>query len=176
MPIISYTGVVFPFVGSPSFWFLDNFEENANISVAIKSSSTVLKTFYGVVRPFHWGMKMLIFPRKDKNSITEPKTSVRISLHTLMPFYPDLPSFIIRKWKRPNRFCAGSLGVPARVAVRLSPLIWSRQSVARPCRIRCPFQRYPDTAEPASFLTVRTLHSTSSADQLFFNRNVRRWV
>ena len=34
-------GVVFPFMGSLSFLFLDDFERNARISVAIKSGSTV---------------------------------------------------------------------------------------------------------------------------------------
>ena len=51
MPIRPYIGVVFPFKGSLSldlyhfyFLILDNFEGNDNISVAIKSSSTV----YGI--------------------------------------------------------------------------------------------------------------------------------
>ena len=41
MPIITYIGVVFPFMESLSFMFLDDFEGNANISVAIESGSTV---------------------------------------------------------------------------------------------------------------------------------------
>ena len=41
MPIIPYVGVVFPFMGSLSFLFLDDFERNTSIFVAIKSSSTV---------------------------------------------------------------------------------------------------------------------------------------
>ena len=46
MPIILYIGVVFSFMRSLSldryhFLFLDDFEGNANISVAIKSGSTV---------------------------------------------------------------------------------------------------------------------------------------
>ena len=41
MPIIPYLGVVFPFMGLLSFLFVDDFEGNANISAAIKSSSTV---------------------------------------------------------------------------------------------------------------------------------------
>ena len=41
MLIIPYTGVFFPFMGSLSFLFLDDFEGNANISVSIKSGSTV---------------------------------------------------------------------------------------------------------------------------------------
>ena len=44
MPIIPYIGVVFPFMGSLSFLFLVDFEGNAAISVAIKSSSTVTET------------------------------------------------------------------------------------------------------------------------------------
>ena len=44
MPIIAYIGVVFPFVVYlllSTFWFLNEFEGNANVSVAIKSGSTV---------------------------------------------------------------------------------------------------------------------------------------
>ena len=41
--IIPYIGVVFPFTGLLSFLFLDDFEGNANISVAIKSGSTELQ-------------------------------------------------------------------------------------------------------------------------------------
>ena len=40
-PIISYIGVVFPFMGLISFLFLDDFEENGNISVAIESGFAV---------------------------------------------------------------------------------------------------------------------------------------
>ena len=43
IPIIPYIGIVFPFIGSLSLLFLDDFEGNANISVAIKSGSTVIK-------------------------------------------------------------------------------------------------------------------------------------
>ena len=46
MPIIPYIRVVFPFMGSLSLdrysLFVDDFERNANISIAIKSGSTVL--------------------------------------------------------------------------------------------------------------------------------------
>ena len=42
LPTIPYIGVVFPFMGSLSFLFLDDFEGNANISAAIESGSTVL--------------------------------------------------------------------------------------------------------------------------------------
>mgnify|MGYP001796575078 CR=1 FL=1 len=42
MPIITYIGVVFPFMGSLSFLFLDDFEGNAKIYVTIKPSYTVL--------------------------------------------------------------------------------------------------------------------------------------
>ena len=38
--VIPFIGVVFSFLGSLSFLFLDEFEGNANMSVAIKSSST----------------------------------------------------------------------------------------------------------------------------------------
>ena len=41
-PIALYIGSVFPFMGSLSFLFLDDFEGNANISVVIKSSSTIV--------------------------------------------------------------------------------------------------------------------------------------
>ena len=41
MPIIPYVGVVFPFMGSLSFLFLDDFKGNTNVSVAINSGSTV---------------------------------------------------------------------------------------------------------------------------------------
>ena len=47
MPIIHYIEVVFPFMGSLSFLF--DFEGNANISVAIKSGSTVPKTSSSVL-------------------------------------------------------------------------------------------------------------------------------
>ena len=40
-PIIPYIEVAFPFMGWLSFLFLDDFEGNADISVAIKSGSTV---------------------------------------------------------------------------------------------------------------------------------------
>ena len=43
-----YIGVVFPFMGLPSFLFLDDFEGNINISVAIKSGSTVSHLFPAV--------------------------------------------------------------------------------------------------------------------------------
>ena len=42
MPIIPYIGVVFPFMGSLSFLFLDDFEGNSYISVTIKFGSTVI--------------------------------------------------------------------------------------------------------------------------------------
>ena len=42
MPITPYIRVVFPFMGSLPFLFLDDFEGNANISVTIKCSSTVV--------------------------------------------------------------------------------------------------------------------------------------
>ena len=45
IPIIPYKGVVFPFMGSLSGLFLDALEGNANISAAIKSSSTVSPPF-----------------------------------------------------------------------------------------------------------------------------------
>ena len=43
MPIIPYIGVVFPFIGSRSYLFLDDFEGHANNSIAIKSSSAVVE-------------------------------------------------------------------------------------------------------------------------------------
>ena len=50
MSIMPYIGVVFSFVGSLvrslSFLFLDDFEGKANISIAIKSGSTVLYYYY----------------------------------------------------------------------------------------------------------------------------------
>ena len=39
--IIPYIGVIFSFMGSLSFLFLDDFDATANSSVTIKSSSTV---------------------------------------------------------------------------------------------------------------------------------------
>ena len=44
-PSIPYIGVVFPFMGLLSFLFLDGFEGNTNISVPIKSGSTVIESF-----------------------------------------------------------------------------------------------------------------------------------
>ena len=43
MLIIPFIEVVFPFMESLSFLFLDDFERNANISVTIKSGSTISK-------------------------------------------------------------------------------------------------------------------------------------
>ena len=42
MPIIPYIGAVFSFVGLLSSLFLDDFEEDSNIPVAIKSGSTII--------------------------------------------------------------------------------------------------------------------------------------
>ena len=44
MPIITYIGIVLSFMGSLPFLFVDDFEGSANISVAIKSGSTVSVT------------------------------------------------------------------------------------------------------------------------------------
>ena len=41
IPIIPHIGVVFPLFGWLSFLFLGEFEGNTNISVAVKSGSTV---------------------------------------------------------------------------------------------------------------------------------------
>ena len=41
MPVIPYIGVVFSFMRSLSFLFLDDFEENPNIYVAMKSGFTI---------------------------------------------------------------------------------------------------------------------------------------
>ena len=43
--IITFIGVVFSFMESLSFLFLSEFEANANISVAVKSGSTVAGCF-----------------------------------------------------------------------------------------------------------------------------------
>ena len=49
IPIIPYIGVVFSFMGSPSYLFPEDFIGNANICVAIKSSSMVCCYYYHVI-------------------------------------------------------------------------------------------------------------------------------